>query len=528
MLRKFVIAAAAFLLVALDVGAAELSVKYNQESRELAFSGNLTESGKYVVVTVLPSDADRENAERFDDIAVKVIKPGASGDFDEVIILPQSFKGNEYKLYASSGNIEVSKSFVHINEEEAAKILALLIGKTKPEFEEVIKTNHMALGITEAKLSENERDMLDYLYAQQPSKGYTVGSFSKAMRRIDGIIAVRSGAGWIDMLREYENDFGVDVEKDYDPISDDAKELVKAAIEKYDVFNIDFSAEFMKSVVIAEVRSAKNYSELKEIIEKHAAFIGLDTSEYDKLDDYYRGYTFEKMYEQSINEYEEIETEFNAAVKKAADEKKRKSGEKSSSSGGGGGGGGKKGFSSVPKAEPAAPNNDEIKTDIDGHWAKESMTELKKRGVINGYPDGTYRPDGLVTRAEFLKMLTVSFNIAQSEKVFFNDTSAGDWFTPYVSGGYEGRIIFGDGENFRPNENITREDAAVMLARCLKLSGGSAAFDDDGEIAGYAKGCVAALANKKILQGSDGKFMPKKNTTRAESAQMIYNAIKGE
>lgn len=520
------IAICAFLLIfaAALANAAELSVEYDRESHKLSFSGNLTQSGKYVVVTVLPSDADRENADRFESIAVKAIKPDKDGNFSETLILPQNFKGNEYKLYASSGAVELSKSFVHINEAEASAVLELLKGKTVEEFAEIIKANHTSLGITDEKLAAYESELTDYLFAQQPENGYSAAEFGKAVNRIYGIIEARDGMDWIEMLEKYAYDFGVDIENDYEPISERAKDLVKKAVEAYDVYHISFSEEFEKSVILAEVQTAQSYGELRKTVEKHIERMTLDTSVYDKLGDYYRGYAFEQMFEQTISSYDDIASEFEAAVKKAYGKKTENENKKSGSGGSSGG----KGFSSVPKITAPKPEAEPEKTDLDGHWAKNAMLELKKINVINGYPDGSYRPNDFVTRAEFIKMLAAAFGIEKSDKIFFGDTKVNDWFTPYVSGAYESKIAMGNNGAFRPNDFVTREEAAVLLARCLKESGGKASFRDDDEISDYARDAVASLAEKNILQGSEGCFMPKNRTMRGESAQMIYNALKGE
>lgn len=96
--------------------------------------------------------------------------------------------------------------------------------------------------------------------------------------------------------------------------------------------------------------------------------------------------------------------------------------------------------------------------DIDGnHWAFESVSELIADGTINGYSDGTFRPEGTVTRAEFVKMLGKS---SESRENNFADVDSSHWAYEYVM--YSG--LEGDESNkFRPDEAILRSDVANLL-----------------------------------------------------------------
>ena len=61
-------------------------------------------------------------------------------------------------------------------------------------------------------------------------------------------------------------------------------------------------------------------------------------------------------------------------------------------------------------------------SDIKGHWAEESVRNLEKKGILNGYPDGTFRPDQSITRAEMAKILSVAYNFKTSNQLRFPDT----------------------------------------------------------------------------------------------------------
>ena len=67
-------------------------------------------------------------------------------------------------------------------------------------------------------------------------------------------------------------------------------------------------------------------------------------------------------------------------------------------------------------------------TDIDGHWSKDYVKYSVQKGYINGYEDGSFRPEATVTRAEFSKMINASVGIAKTADISFNDISSGDWY----------------------------------------------------------------------------------------------------
>ena len=117
-------------------------------------------------------------------------------------------------------------------------------------------------------------------------------------------------------------------------------------------------------------------------------------------------------------------------------------------------------------------------TDIEGHWAEEDMRGLVEKGVISGYPDGTFRPDKEITRAEFVSLLVKAFDLKSNDKnaedqVFYKDTvtvnSKGfytwmHWALPEIHIATIRGIIHGTGEDtFSPNEPLTREQLAVIM-----------------------------------------------------------------
>lgn len=260
--------------------------------------------------------------------------------------------------------------------------------------------------------------------------------------------------------------------------------------------------------------------------------------------------SFKSVYE-DMTYFESGSISFSASVEvkdPKADNDKKSGG----SSGGGGGRGG--GFSvggettSTTAPIPDKPNisDDENITDNDknddssqtefvdldrSHWAYESIAAMSKSGIINGFEDKTFRPEAAVTRAEFCKMLCgiLKTDADESADTDFSDVSRSDWFYDAVRRLAQSGIVKGSDGMFRPDDNITREDAAVIIKRFAEYCGAalgvrreSAEFDDNSDISDYAKSAVGELYVSEIINGSDNnRFEPKQSMTRAQAAAMI-------
>ncbi len=183
-------------------------------------------------------------------------------------------------------------------------------------------------------------------------------------------------------------------------------------------------------------------------------------------------------------------------------------------------------------SETVTPPASEIKfTDIDSsHWAYTSVSYLASNFILNGYLDGSFKPDNNITRAEFAKIIVSATNTLTPDATSsFKDVSSDDWYYSYVSTAYDKGYITGypDG-SFRPNDNITRADICTIVNRVLKASASenTKRFIDDSEIPSYAKDSVYALSAKGVINGySNGKFAPKTYATRAQTAKIIYAAF---
>ena len=101
-------------------------------------------------------------------------------------------------------------------------------------------------------------------------------------------------------------------------------------------------------------------------------------------------------------------------------------------------------------------------------WCNNAISTLSNMGIIDGYSDGTFRPYAKITRAQFAKIAVGFFETTKEYQGYFTDVDADAWYTDYVEAAARVGLIqgFQDG-SFRPNENITRAQACVIVNRAL-------------------------------------------------------------
>lgn len=169
--------------------------------------------------------------------------------------------------------------------------------------------------------------------------------------------------------------------------------------------------------------------------------------------------------------------------------------------------------------------------DITGHWAEDSIRQLIKNKAIQGYPDGTFRADNTITRAEFVTTLVNAFALETKSGKVFTDTRS-HWAKAAIATASSYGIISGYNETtFGPDDPVTREQMAVMLVAAAKINtdaNGSLTglFSDSTQISDWASKAVLAAGKAGILSGyPDKTFRPAAWASRAESAAVIVKAL---
>ncbi|WP_100332411.1 S-layer homology domain-containing protein [Bacillus xiapuensis] len=181
-------------------------------------------------------------------------------------------------------------------------------------------------------------------------------------------------------------------------------------------------------------------------------------------------------------------------------------------------------------------NNKQFK-DTKSHWAQAEIHSLASKLVTSGKTEELFAPEQKLTRAEFAVLLVRAMQIPTKEyEGIFKDVPAKkDWAAAQIEAAYRAGIVLGkEGERFDPDANITREQMAAMIVRAIHHQKPGmldslpldSAFKDERRINSYAKKAVKQAAKLGIIQGrKSGKFDPKHETTRAETAVMLYRML---
>lgn len=182
-----------------------------------------------------------------------------------------------------------------------------------------------------------------------------------------------------------------------------------------------------------------------------------------------------------------------------------------------------------------------VLSDLDGHWAMSDIELALETGIVTGYEDGTFRPNRVVSRAEFSVLLSRALHMADdtsssgddAAQRFADDASIPSWAKPHIYAAAKAGVITGyEDDTFRSNREVSRTEMTVMAMRAHLVRGASAEpaavnFADSGQIPAWAKETVASAVGAGLVQGKSGnRFDPLAPTTRAEATVLILNVLR--
>ncbi|MBD6617091.1 DUF1565 domain-containing protein [Komarekiella sp. 'clone 1'] len=172
-------------------------------------------------------------------------------------------------------------------------------------------------------------------------------------------------------------------------------------------------------------------------------------------------------------------------------------------------------------------------SDLDGHWAAAFVEALVSKGLIKGFPNGTFLPNAPITRAQYAALVSKVFQLpASNNKRNFTDIKPDYWAASVILSAANMGFISGfpDG-SFRPEQNLTKIQAIVSVVNGLKLSGGNpnvlTVYRDRAQIPSYATNSLAVATQKLLVVNypQTEQLEPLRDITRAEVAALIYQAL---
>lgn len=523
-----------------------VSALYSSKNNTVSVSGNAKGN---VVITIASEELSPDNMseDNMPDVVKAVTAKG--GKYFCEIGLPEGMSGGKYIVYATTEDSEALTSFIYVNVEGAELIIQKInSAETVDELIRVLDAEDEALGISKEDpvYSQNKRKIAGILH-EKDYEDYN--DFIDEYKNIYPLVALfeASAEDVEKILEEHQTALGIDFNEDIkndERLSQEATKKLYALISSED-FTENYGKEgksladrLEEMKAISVLYGSENWMTIKKVITelfKDTFADMLDSSsKYKKIDD--KDEVFAEMMEYSLSSFSDVEEAFEKSVAKVYKKENPSNNTQGGTSSGGGGS-----FSSgtAYTTPPEIDLYEEVETSRDvfsdvpaAHWANQAVNALNAKKVISGYPDGTFLPSNRITRAEFAK-LAVSFagEAEKGESVKFSDVKESDWFYPYVSDAAALKIISGlDDGSFAPQTNIKREDAALIVYRLLtslgKTPAGSKVFSDRSEISSYARSAISALGASGIVTGSgNGAFSPKGFITRAEAAQLLYNAF---
>lgn len=172
--------------------------------------------------------------------------------------------------------------------------------------------------------------------------------------------------------------------------------------------------------------------------------------------------------------------------------------------------------------------------DVQDYWAQGYIAALARKNIISGFPDGTFRPDEPVTRAQFAVIVTKAFPTGGQTQAAttFQDVPTSFWAYNGIQAAAKSGFMAGypDG-TFQPSQQIPRVQALVSLASGLNLGTGNPSvlsfYQDATQVPGYATDKVAVATQRKIVVNypTVNLLNPNRDATRAEVAAFVYQAL---
>lgn len=527
-----------------------INVSYNAQSRGIQITtSHLLSVGDAAIVHIAPSGA--ELGEGTLPVLSDMFIAGENGSIDTAVLLPDDFANGKFGVYVYSGALSdpLKTELLIFSESSPSTVQALgevADADSLGEFRNAVREGGYDLGIDVE--SETSFDiMTEVMYGiAQKTDSLTFDIFSKSVDFGRAAAEIMNETDIDAVMQKYAPAFDTTY-SEFSSLDENIKNTFCDILAKSD-FNNGFIT-FDDTLNVAKVVSADGYGSMRDFILDNTEAFGIDISgDYESLSVNNRSLVFKNIYEvrSDFKTCDDVREAFEDAVYDVVQSLSAPSGGGSGSGGGKGSGGGSFGKNSysapvgslnptpsLPEqtkpSEPTGTTTPASFSDIENHFAAEHIKLLSSKGIINGFENGTFMPNESITRAQMCKIVALAFGIQPGGECSYSDVSPESWYYGYVAALSQKGIIMGNGNGFAPDEPITRQDAAVIVARVLDASGkalsGEYEFADNSAIAPYAIKSVTALASAGYLKGDGISFRPADFVTRGETAALIGRII---
>ncbi|MGI6031630.1 MAG: S-layer homology domain-containing protein [Eubacteriales bacterium] len=169
--------------------------------------------------------------------------------------------------------------------------------------------------------------------------------------------------------------------------------------------------------------------------------------------------------------------------------------------------------------------------DVSGHWGETAINYWSQYNVVGGRVDGSFDPDGLMTRGEFAQVMANLLPLEEKADLSqYTDIKGNEWFVPAMEKCVAAGVFSGTSDTtLSPDSNITREEVFVILARIFGLAPQAQAnttFSDSDQISDWAVKQTNAIINQGWVNGiGDNQLWPRANINRASVMQLLMNSI---
>lgn len=522
-----------FLIVVTMTVCAEYSVSYDENSFDVTVNGRLDGIKNIYVI-------------QKDDPIV------SSGNMP-IYIRQFEFENENSKTFNIGKNLKNSVTYaVYVDNDLAGEFVFVDITErnsiAKEKFSaaadgndlySIINDNYGKMGYTQNPVSQKAAAILYTFIPFEDAKDFDAKL--KKANALESLNDAKSNAEIKQIIEDNEKIFGTNIQSLIKAMTEKERDTFLSLLGKTDFSKRLFEDAAEEFEAVAKCVGAEHWTQLAENLKKYAAVIKKYESSHSFDLSAYGNSKVEKVcaemikYLSGVVNADDIVDKFKNSLKtvEGAD---NQGGSTRPSGGNGGGGGGIGGGYVIDKSDDNATdtvnqnwNTDEQKkfSDMGAYdWAEKSVYELNKKGIISGKTDDLYEPGSNITRAEFSKLICKIFNFGNGSGKFA-DIADDSWYAPFVYALSSNGVVSGADGRFYPENDITREDAAVILYRAYNVKGinisGTKSFADDDRVSDYAKEAVSVLGNEKVIAGfEDGRFLPQNNLTRAEAAVLLY------